>query len=395
MAVIIRDPPNRRLENKSAPCQRLAATRKITSPFRRKFTRRFAKSKRCGWREDAASIFRQRAVESFCLGTFALCVGLLTCPGSTLANDESCPRRDPEIIVPEGFCVTIFADHVGHARHLVVGPDNTVYVNTWSGGYYDYDYAKPPEGGFVIALKDRDGDGVADVTTRSGPSATQGGHGGTGIAFYDQKLFVEENDKIVRYKITPDGSVTGRGETVVDGLPLGGAHLVHPFAIDHEGRLFIAPGSATDACEDSNKNPLRGESPCQELTTRAGVWLYDANRAGQHFSPDERYATGCRNAEGLDFDKSGRLYATQHGRGHLHENWPELYNEQQGFKLPAEELMIIRQGASYGWPLCYFDAAQHKRVLAPEYGGDGKKSVLARVRRYPLPSSQRIGHRTI
>lgn len=315
--------------------------------------------------------FRQQAVESFCLGTFVLCVGLLTCSGSTLANTESCPKRDPEIIVPEGFCVTIFADHIGHARHLVVGPDNTVYVNTWSGGYYDND--RPSDGGFIVALKDRDGDGVADVTTRSGPSASQGGHGGTGIAFYDQKLFVEENDKIVRYEIMPDGSVTGRGENVVDGLPLGGAHPVHPFAIDHDGRLFIAPGSATDACEDLDQNPPRGESPCQELATRAGIWLYDANRTGQHFSPNERYATGCRNAEGLDFDKSGRLYATQHGRGHLHENWPELYDEQQGFRLPADELTIIRRGASYGWPLCYFDAAQHKRVLAPEYGGDGKK----------------------
>src|SRR6185312_17522254 len=118
------------------------------------------------------------------------------CSSSALAANGFCPKRDPEIVVPDGFCVTIFADHIGHARHLAVGPDGTVYVNTWSGSYYDND--RPPDGGFAVVLKDRDGDGVADNVTRFGPGADQGGHGGTGIAFYNQKLFVEENDKIIR-----------------------------------------------------------------------------------------------------------------------------------------------------------------------------------------------------
>jgi len=264
----------------------------------------------------------------------------------------------------------MFADHVGHARHVVVGPDNTVYVNTWSGGYYAND--KPPEGGFIVSLKDRDRDGVADVTARSGPSTSQGGHGGTGIALFNQHLFVEERSKVVRYELSPDGSVGGRGNVVVDGLPVGGAHPVHPFTIDDRGRLFIAIGSGTDACAEPIPH-APGKKPCEELATRAGIWLYDADRTGQHFSPKERYATGTRNAEGLDFDRAGRFYATQHGRGHLHEKWPELYTEQRGFELPAEELTIIKRGASYGWPWCYFDGALGKRVLAPEYGGDGKK----------------------
>ena len=265
----------------------------------------------------------------------------------------------------------IFADHVGHARHLAVGKDNTVYVNTWSGGYYGDD--KPPNGGFVVALKDRDGDGVADVASRFGPGVAQGGHGGTGIALYKRWLFAEENDKIARYEVASDGDLDpASGETVLDRLPLGGAHPVHPFAIGRDGRLFVAPGSATDACAGTGAHQ-RGQEPCRELETRAGVWLYDANRTGQHFSPQERFATGCRNAEGLDFDRAGRLYATQHGRGHLHEKWPEFYSQQQGFELPAEELTIIERGASYGWPRCYFDPMQHELVLAPEYGGNGQK----------------------
>jgi hypothetical protein len=33
------------------------------------------------------------------------------------------------LTLPPGFHATIFADHIGHARHLVVSADNTIYVN--------------------------------------------------------------------------------------------------------------------------------------------------------------------------------------------------------------------------------------------------------------------------
>jgi glucose/arabinose dehydrogenase len=38
---------------------------------------------------------------------------------------------DGGITLPAGFCATVFADNVGHARHLVVAPNGVVYVNTW------------------------------------------------------------------------------------------------------------------------------------------------------------------------------------------------------------------------------------------------------------------------
>ena len=57
----------------------------------------------------------------------------------------------------------------------------------------------------------------------------------------------------------------------------------------------------------------------------------------------------------------------------MSEDWPELYPAQQGFDLPAEEVVILKEGANYGWPYCYYDGMQKKLVLAPEYGGDGKK----------------------
>ena len=37
-------------------------------------------------------------------------------------------------------------------------------------------------------------------------------------------------------------------------------------------------------------------------------------------------------------------------------------------------MFLVKKGANCGWPYCYFDVQQNKKVLAPEYGGDGKKT---------------------
>src|SRR5450631_474604 len=62
-----------------------------------------------------------------------------------------CPHDDSGLKLSPGFCATVFADAIGHARHLVVSPAGVVYVNTWSGRYYGT--AAPPAGGFLVALQ--------------------------------------------------------------------------------------------------------------------------------------------------------------------------------------------------------------------------------------------------
>ena len=277
----------------------------------------------------------------------------------------NCGGEAAGIVLPRGFCATIFADNIGHARQLVVAPDGVVYVNTWSGVYYKND--APPPGGFLVALKDTKGDGHADVVERFGETVATGGHGGTGIGFYKGAIFAEINDRIVRYPLE-DGEIAPKGqpETIVSGLPTTGDHPMHPFAIDAEGGLFVDLGSATNACEEKNRMPQSpGRQPCTELETRGGTWRYDANKTGQIFSPAERFATGIRNGEGFSFDASGRLFVTQHGRDQLYEDWPKLYTPEQGHDLPAEEVVQLKPGGDYGWPECYFDGNQQKLVLAP------------------------------
>jgi glucose/arabinose dehydrogenase/mono/diheme cytochrome c family protein len=311
---------------------------------------------------------------------------LAQAPPSTPAA-ATCAGDNGGITLPPGFCATVFADNLGHARHLAVAPNGVVYVNTWSGRYYGND--TPPAGGFLVALQDTKGDGRADVITRFGDTAAQGSHGGTGIALYNGSLYAEENDRIMRYKLPAAGiAPTAAGEVIVSGLPLTGDHPMHPFAIDPQGHLYVDLGSATNSCQVQNRTlNSPGIDPCTELETRGGTWRYDANKTGQHFSPAERFATGIRNGEGFAFDAAGGVYVTQHGRDQLSENFPNLYRAEQGPNLPAEELLRLEQGADYGWPECYFDGTQQKLVLAPEYGGDGGKTVgVCAQKRGPIAS---------
>jgi glucose/arabinose dehydrogenase len=298
---------------------------------------------------------------------------------SRTVSASACATDNGGITLPNGFCATVFADTIGHARHIVVASNGDVYVNTWSGKYYQ---GATHPGGFLIALRDTNNDGKADIIKRFGPGAQQKNEGGTGIGIYRGALYAEEGDtitkRIVRYAISTDSMTpsSASSETIVSGLPANGDHPMHPFVIDPSGNIYMDVGSATNSCQIKNRTlESPGHKPCTELRMRAGIWRYDANKTNQKFSPAERYATGIRNAVGIALDPGGQLYSTQHGRDQLYDNWPKLYTTEQGQNLPAEELLKIVQGGDYGWPTCYFDGQQQKLVLEPEYGGDGGKAV--------------------
>ena len=288
--------------------------------------------------------------------------------------EGQCAGDNGGITLPAGFCATVFADSLGHPRDVVVASNGDVYVNTWSGEYY---LTAAPPGGFLVAMRDTKHSGKADSLVRFGPSPATKGTGGTGIALYKGYLYAEAGPNIVRYKL-PAGQMVPdtTPETIISNLPLDGDHPMHPFVIDTSGALYVDLGSASNSCQLKNRTESSpGHTPCTELATRGGVWKYDANKPGQHFSPKERYATGIRNAVGIALDPSGSVWSTQHGRDQLGENFPKLYTLAQSSDLPAEELMHLAANTDFGWPECYYDQNQKKLVLAPEYGGDGGKTV--------------------
>ena len=49
----------------------------------------------------------------------------------------------------------------------------------------------------------------------------------------------------------------------------------------------------------------------------------------------------------------------------------------------SDEFMKVSEGDDFGWPYTYYDHFKSKRLVAPEYGGDGKK-LASNKYKYPV-----------
>jgi glucose/arabinose dehydrogenase len=88
---------------------------------------------------------------------------------------------------------------------------------------------------------------------------------------------------------------------------------------------------------------------------------------------------------GLTIGPDGRLYATQHGRDQLHDNWPNVFpTTKYQAENPGEELLQVDERDDFGWPYCYYSMDEKKLVTAPEYGGDGKKTDRCVGKKNPI-----------
>lgn len=283
----------------------------------------------------------------------------------------SCDPDNGGITLPDGLCAAVFADELGVVRHITVNDNGDVYVATRPIQRRDEDgevIVDRPGG--VHALRDEDGDGRADRIERVNDVA------GTGVGIHAGHLYYSSTTELYRAPLTGgDLLPTGEPELVVGGFPSQGQHASKPFAFDAEGNVYVTVGGPSNACQEQMRTPgSPGLDPCPQLELAGGIWRFDADTAGQSQADGTRYATGIRNAVALDWNHAaGSLYAVQHGRDSLSELFPELFTMEQRTELPAEELFRVGMGDDFGWPYCYYDPFQQKRVLAPEYGGDGQE----------------------
>ena len=300
------------------------------------------------------------------------------------ATPPPCTTGTADLTLPAGFCATIFADSLGLARHVAVASNGDVYVTiegtrppSQNPTAADSAPAKPAS---FVALRDTNHDGRADVIKRIGSL------GNTGVALANGFLYVDEGKQIVRYARSDTAlAPEGKREVVVSGIPMDGGHRARNFAISGDGALYLNVGSKTNSCQKKDRdNESPGVDPCTELQTRAGMWKYDANKTGQVFSAKERFATGIRNGMGIAVAPDGKVFATQHGRDQLNQNWPKIFpTTKYSAENPAEELMQVNQGDDFGWPYCYYAIDAKKLVDAPEYGGDGTKSARCSDKKAP------------
>jgi glucose/arabinose dehydrogenase len=325
---------------------------------------------------------RQRKGWLLHVGMVAL-VGLSACsdqdptelvqPTESTSNQQAsekleCAADNAGITLPAGFCAIVVADLTmdgapAAARHMAITPSGNLFVAINSPRN-----ANPSFG--IIGLRDLDGDGSADEQTRFSP-----GLGGSGLAWGQGRLYFGANDRVLRFPLAAgELRPAGPAEVVVSGLPNTGDHISKTVVLVDAQTLLVNIGSASNACQQQNRTAQSpGVFPCPELPIRAGVWQFNARGTNQTQADGQRFATGYRNMVALALNSRGELYGVQHGRDMLFENWPQFFTVEEDAVLPAEELIRIGRNSNNGWPYCYFDAEfEHKKVLAPEYGGNGQ-----------------------
>lgn len=255
--------------------------------------------------------------------------------------DTSAPHLKPHRItladgrsytlnIPEGFDISVAAQGLRRVRFMAKAPDGRIFVTDMynradnkRGAVYILDQFDPASAKF--------GKVTPYLTGLRNPNS---------VAFYTEPdgkthwFFLALTDKLVRYRFTPgETAPTSKPETLATfpdyGLDYkyGGWHLTRTIAIgkytDGRPRLFISVGSSCNSCEEKE-------------AVRASILSMDID--GKNQRP---YATGIRNAVGLQWVEPFGLVATDMGSDHLGDDRPE------------DTMYYAKEGANYGWPYCY------------------------------------------
>ncbi|RIV23739.1 sorbosone dehydrogenase [Fibrisoma montanum] len=270
------------------------------------------------------------------------------------------PKKSTAVVkVPAGFTATVVAEELGPARHMAVSKNGDLYVKL----------SKLKDGKGIYRLRDTDKDGVFDERVGFGD------YPGTGMYIRNGYLYASSNSSVYRYKLDDKGEVANpdQPELLVSGLRVKTRDQSKSIAVDNQDNLYVNIASDNDACREAGTG--KGLMPCPLLDSAAGIWQYKASVPNQTFAEGVRFATGLKNVVGLDWNpKSNTLFVMQHGRGQFHDFYPQYYTPKQSAELPAETMYELHKGDDAGWPYVYYDHVQKKKIVAPEYGGDGKKT---------------------
>lgn len=300
---------------------------------------------------------------------------------------QNAPQTSSKLFLPEGFESTVFVDSIAETtRHIAVSSEGYVYTK----------FKKTSKEGALAAIKDKNGDGIADEVVKFAKDSSIVGRGyATAARIYKGYIYFSSELAVYRYKLDPKHLVPqGALETVViDDHPHGmHEHIGKPIAFDNKGRLYVPFGAPSNTCQNPKRTPQKpGMDPCPQLEKHGGIWVFDAEKLNQTQADGKKYATGIRSIVGLDWNPQDEtLYAVVHGRDDLFRLWPERYTPWQSAMLPSEEFLKIEEGDNFGWPYCYYDQIQQKRILSPEYGGDGNE--VGRCEDFKTPIMGFPGH---
>jgi len=195
-----------------------------------------------------------------------------------------------------------------------------------------------PDGSALVTLRDQAevrhvSQAARPVSVGRVPGVVPGGEGGLlGIAVSprfasDQAVFVyftSGNDNRVM-RMTFDGSALRPGPVIVNGIPKGVIHDGGRLAFGPDGFLYISTGEAGLRDPAQDKGSLGGKIL---RVTASGLPAPDNPFPGSRI-----WTLGHRNVQGLAWDKTGAMYASELGQN----TW--------------DELNLIVRGRNYGWPI--------------------------------------------
>lgn len=281
--------------------------------------------------------------------------GLL--PDMKIAEPVEWGKQKPT--VPQGYSVSAIATGLKIPRQTLVLPNGDILVAEGRGGNAAKLKPKDVIAGYIKAkgntkvkggdrltlLRDADGDGVYELQTVFADKL----NAPYGLAFFDNKLYVANQDELVRFDYTEGQTQAGGPPSSVAKLPSEiNHHWTKALTISPDGRfLYVGIGSNSNITE-------RG---MEAEVDRAMVWQVDA-ATGAH----KPYATGLRNPTALAIQPgSGQLWAVVNERDEI------------GPDLVPDYLTSVRPGAFYGWPYSYWGQNVDTRVKP----GDPKKVAAA------------------
>jgi glucose/arabinose dehydrogenase len=297
-----------------------------------------------------------------------LCLmGLVVCAGDGGKKDGGRSHKrtpaDTQLKLPAGFTAVTVVENFGGTRHLAIAPDGSIFVKL----------NRLKDGKGIYRLQDTNGDGKADKITGFGD------YTGTGMAIREGYLYASSDEAVYRYKLDGGYNVVNpdNPETIVTGLLSRHEHEAKAITLDYSGNLFVNIGAYSNSCQLKDRQKgSQGQQPCPILDSAGGIWEFKADVPNQTYGDDHHYATGLRNVVGLDWNtQTNSLWVMMHGRDQLNDLYPQYWNAKQNAELPAETMYELHKGSNCGWPYVYYDEFQHKQVLSPEYGGDGKKDA--------------------
>ena len=271
--------------------------------------------------------------------------GLL--PSMTIADPAGWGDRRP--VVPAGYQITPIATDLKIPRQTLVLPNGDILVAEGKGGgdapvmrpkdkiagYFKKKGTSPVKGGDRLTLlRDANGDGTYEGRTVFAENL----NAPYGLALIGNRLFVANQDALVRFDYRPGQTRASGSPVLVTKLPAEiNHHWTKALTASADGRfLYVGIGSNSNIGE-------RGMAVEEE---RAMVWEVDA-QTGAH----RTYATGLRNPTALTIQPgSGHLWAVVNERDELGPN------------LVPDYLTSVRQGAFYGWPYAYWGPNPDRRV---------------------------------